>query len=238
MATVVLLGCSTSGKSSAVRRFQSMYGNGYGNQSEVIDTDALVAADSEFNGHLYAMYLKFTRRSDNSAAQLYLELGERHLLKQLANKKEPVLIAAGPNIPLREPEWSNFLRVVNPICFYFRLTPKQLYEGLRRRRIRQGRRGLDLCPGFGCWDAGLATAFNQQSSNWEEIPSEQALPLIEQYLAKVDPIYASACHPEFIYEGESVKNDQAVQEELSRKFVSCLRWAPIVSPMAAAVSVR
>src|SRR5271154_6860254 len=99
MATVVLLGCSTSGKSSAVRRFREIYGN----ETEVIDTDAIVAADSEFAGHLYAMYLKFTKNGDNTAAQLFLELGERHLLKQLAQKTEPVLIAAGPNVALREP---------------------------------------------------------------------------------------------------------------------------------------
>ncbi len=199
-----------------------MYG-----ESKVIDTDTLVAADSEFNGHLYAMYLKFTKQGDNSAAQLYLELGERHLLAELATKQESVLIAAGPNIPLREPEWSNFLASVKPICFYFRLEPLQFYEGLKQRRKRQARRGLDLCPGFGCWDSDLATIYNSGTGNWDELSPVEALPLIEKHLAKVEPIYSAACHPDFICDGEAVKNDKNMQEQLSRQFTSCLRWAPI-----------
>jgi shikimate kinase len=223
MATVVLLGCSTSGKSSASRRFAEIYGN----ETEVIDTDAIVANDSEFAGHLYAMYLKFTKDGDNSAAQLFLELGERHLLKQLAKKTEPVLIAAGPNIPLREPEWSNFIAAVNPICFYMKLTPMQLFEGLKQRRRRQRRNGLDLCPGFGCWDAGLATIYNAEAENWDELAAEIALPLIEKHIAKVEPVYLSACHAQSIYDGEAVKTDKVVQEKLSRQIASSLRWAPI-----------
>jgi len=223
MATVVLLGCSTSGKSSAVRRLREIYGG----ETEIIDTDAEVAADSEFSGHLYAMYLKFTKEGDNSAAQLFLELGERHLLQHLAQKQQTMLIAAGPNIPLREPEWSEFLERVNPICLYFKLSPMQFYEGLRQRRMRQKRKGLDLCPGFGCWDAGLATAYNSQTEIWDELPIESALPLIETYMKKVEPIYLSACHAGSVYDGHAIKTDKALQENVSRQISSCLRWAPI-----------
>ncbi len=225
MATVVLLGCSTSGKSSAVRRFREMYGN----DTEIIDTDTVVAADSEFDGHLYAMYLKFTKDGDNTAAQLFLELGERHLLKQLAQKTEAMLIAAGPNVSLREPEWSYFVERVNPICFYMKLSPLQLYEGLKQRRNRQRRKGLDLCPGFGCWDAGLATLYNSQTESWDELPAEIALPLIEKHIEKVEPVYLSACHSQSIYDGQAVKTDKVVQEKLSRQIASCLRWAPITN---------
>jgi shikimate kinase len=223
MATVVLLGCSTSGKSSAMRRFAEIYGS----ETEIFDTDSMVASDSEFNGHLYAMYLKFTKNGDNSAVQLYLELGERHLLKELAKNEKSIVIAAGPNVALREPEWSNFLAKINPICFYFKLTASQLYEGLKLRRNRQKRKGLDMCPGFGCWDASLSTAYNSSTDNWDELSYEVALPLIEEHIAKVEPIYLSACHAESIYDGEAVKNDKTVQEKVSRQIASCLRWVPL-----------
>jgi shikimate kinase len=225
MATVVLLGCSTSGKSSAARRYAKTYGNEY----EVIDTDALVSADTEFQGHLYAMYVKFAKGADTSAAQLYLELGERNLLKQLVQKEETTLIAAGPNMPLREPEWSLFIEQTKPICFYFRLSAEQFYEGLKERRRKQRRTGLDLCAGFGSWDAGLATCYNDNTGVWEELEKEKALPKIEKYLAKMDPIYSSHCEPQFIYDGMQVKTDRDLQMHLAKTFASCLRWQPVRS---------
>lgn len=223
VATVVLLGCSTSWKSSAVRRFAKHYGNEF----ETVDTDRYVAADSEFKGHLYAMYLKFTSGADLSAARLYLEIGERHLLRQLAAKQGSMLIAAGPNIALREPEWSRFLAAVNPICFYFRLSALELYEGLKERRNRQRSQGLDLCAGFGCWDSGLATEFDGESQTWQELSLESALPRIESYLARVEPLYLSACEPQHVFQGSAIKQDKELQDRLLATFASCLRWEPV-----------
>ena len=223
MATVVLLGCSTSGKSSAARRFAAMYGGEF----EVVDSDALVAQDPEFRGDLYAMYLKFTNGGDTSAAQLYLELGERHLLRQLAQEKSSQLIAAGPNVPLREPEWSHFVQARNPICFFFRLSDLELFQGLKERRNRHRRRGLDLCSSFGAWDGGLATRFNEETKAWDELAMEDSLPLLKRHLARVEPIYSSVCEAQHIYQGALVKRDQEMQRRLASTLAMCLRWAPI-----------
>jgi len=76
----------------------------------------------------------------------------------------------------------------------------------------------------------LATVFDKQNGNWEELPAEKALFSIEEHLAKVEPIYSSACHPDFIVDGEAVKNDNNLQEQLSRRFASCLKLAPITAP--------
>ena len=223
MATVVLLGCSTTGKTTAARRMMKTSGMHF----EVIDTDSLVASDEEFKGHLYAMFLKFTKDGDTSAPQLFLELGERALLIKLKEKRESVLIAAGPNVPLREPEWSAFLRAVQPICVYFRLSAGELYEGLKKRRERQKRRGMDLCPGFGCWDNGLATRYNAKSGEWDELSKDEAIPLIEQHIARVEPVYMAACEPQHVFDVGECKHDQVFQDRLNRVLVDCLRWKPM-----------
>lgn len=206
-----------------MRRFTKLYGSEF----ETIDTDRYVAGDSEFKGHLYAMYLKFAMGADLSAAKLFLEIGERHLLRQLASKQNSVLVAAGPNVALREPEWSQFLAAVNPICFYFRLSAVELFEGLRERRNRQRSQGLDLCPSFGCWDSGLATEFDEESRTWQELPLESALPHIEAHLTKVEPIYLSACEPQHVFQGKDIKKNKDLQDKLLATFASCLRWEPV-----------
>ncbi len=225
MATVVILGCSTSGKSSAARRLIKAYGDKF----EVIDTDAVVASDPEFDGHLYAMYLKFVRGNDASACRLFLEIGERTLLRKLRSKDNPCLIAAGPNVPFREPEWTDYLQLVRPICFYFRLSAEQLFKGLRKRRIRQKYNQLDLCPGFGCWDEGLGTVFNEHTGDWDELSFEEAMPLIENHLRRVEPVYMAACEPQNIIDVGSIKQDADLQNKVSRLLHEALRWNPVAT---------
>jgi shikimate kinase len=233
VTTVVLVGCSTAGKTSAVQRFSELYRN----QFEVIDTDALVAAESEFKGHLYSMYLKFTQAENISAAQLYLEIGERHALNQFAQRRDSVLISAGPNLPFREREWTKFVEVVNPTCYYLRLNAEQLFEGLRRRRIRQRKRGLDMCSAFGCWDKGLATKYDVERGSWDELGYEEAIPLIEQHLERVDPIYLSLCKPENVFDGGFVRDNPQMQEQLAHSIFADLQKSPVPEPSFAGKSL-
>lgn len=181
MSVVVLLGCWTAGKTSTINRLQSEWPQKF----TVIDSDAAVS--EQFGGWLGSVFL--AHHADISQAWSYLDFHERLLLARLLIAPQPFLLAAGPLLTTREPFWSVFVTHTNPLCIHLHVTPEEILVGLKKRRKWQKRAGLDLCPGFGAWDEGLVTAYNETKEEWEEIDEAAALCNIRRAQAYLTALY-------------------------------------------------
>ncbi len=221
-----MLGSHTAGKSSLVRRFQIKQP-----KALLVDTDREISHD--FGGNLYNVFLALTVKADSTMAAALIEQRERELLRQLQQLDRPCLIAAGPLIPTREPEWSEFLHAVSPVCFFFRLSAVDMYTGLKRRRGRHRASGMASILNFGSWDHHLATQYNPETETWDSLTEIESLPLIEAFLSQVNPVYEKACQSFRIYDSANVRGDKRLQRDLEEAFEYYLDAQPATKPVPA-----
>ena len=147
MKSVVLLGFSTTGKSSIIKRFTEKYGN----HLTAIDSDAVVS--EPYGGHIYKLFLSLREGTSTRRALDEIAKREKDFLRNVGDLDRPLLIAVGPAVPSREPEWHNFVTRVRPCCFYLKKTAEDVLDGLRNRRNKHSSdQSLAIDPGFGCWD--------------------------------------------------------------------------------------
>jgi shikimate kinase len=165
----VLLGFSTTGKSTILKYFRK----GYADAIETVDSDGEIS--KEDGSHIYNVFLRFVDRGNTHLAIEEIERREHLFLEKAGPGTKPLLLAAGPFLPIRELEWSAFVERVRPICFYLQKTPEGVLKGLRERRARHLLcKQLANRPGFGCWDRGVTTEF--RNGQWVEIKDpERAL---------------------------------------------------------------
>jgi len=192
MTCAVLLGFSTAGKSTILRRFGEKY-----SEQELfrIDTDQRVAMDyidpNDGKAHMYEVFLKRLDGSNRDHALSYIHTRERVTLNWMRNDGRPRLIAAGPFLPMREPEWSDFVRREHPVCFLLDLTPEEVYQGLINRRTRHEEQRINNRVGFGCWDDGVTTTYN--GSEWVLLPAAEAMEKINRLLTNATSRYSKYC---------------------------------------------
>lgn len=187
MGTVVLMGYSTSGKSTILRKLALRSGRCL----KTVDTDKLIAND--YGGHIYNVYLRLTKGPNRQAALHYVRKKETRLVNALVPMNTPRLIAAGPALPSRDPEWNLFVERVKPVCFYLEMTAQEVYKGLHRRRS-----GHLKCveirddPSFGCWDEGTTTKY--EDGRWVPVSEQDAMANIEQEMSPSVKIYERYCN--------------------------------------------
>jgi shikimate kinase len=173
--TVVLLGFSTTGKSSILRDFKEQYEE----EIDTIDTDSLISQD--YGGHIYGIFLALVNGADRGQAIAYIEKREREILNGIRPSQKPQLIAAGPGLVIREPAWSDFCDRVKPICFHLEKTAEEVYAGLRQRRTNQLNNpdiiGKDAA---GSWDDDVTTRY--QNGEYVDIPQADAIRNIERHM--------------------------------------------------------
>lgn len=220
MTIVILVGCSTAGKSSAVRRFEAAFASRY----KTVDTDFEVSR--EFSGDLYNLYLSLTTADDTTRAVRYHEQREREILRDLV-VADSCLVAAGPLIPTREPEWSKLLTARRPICFYLRMTDLEIYDGLQRRRKKQRRSGLAEHPNFGCWDREITMTFDHETLRYTEIAKPEALTRLCHQMSELASRYEAACLRHRVYDALSVHHDRELQSHLNETFAYYLEQPDI-----------
>lgn len=181
MATVVLLGFSTAGKSTIARELQRRHPS-----IEVVDTDKLVAGGSD--EHIYDVYLSLVRGRDRGPAIDYIQTKERSVVRDLqrtATPGRPRLVAAGPAVVSRDPEWAEYFAAIGPVCYCLEVTREEVYLGLLERRGRHLKQltenGVKPIPeGFGCWDEDVTTAY--QDGAWVLLPKGEALDNIDKHM--------------------------------------------------------
>jgi shikimate kinase len=199
--TVVLVGFSTSGKSTLRRELRTTYGDTF----EFIDTD--VELGRPYGGHVRDMYLALRQGTDTSPALDFVQRTERDILNSIAPGEKPLLVVTGPFVPLRELEWSSFVSRVNPIIYYLRLSPDEAYEGLLDRRSR-GSDEIKAVDGYGCWDEGSMTYFNATTGKWDDLPEAFARPNMQRLMAANVAVYQRFASAERTYDVRRLTPEQ------------------------------
>ena|ERR1035437_1304456 len=182
MNCVVLLGFSTTGKSSILRDFRERHGEAV----DTLDSDEQVSQPD--GGHVYNVFRRFRAGPNTAPSIQVIERREREFLRTARPAAKPLLLASGPFLPIREPEWSGFVDRVRPVFFYLQKSPEEVLEGLLERRRRHSQdRPLAQDPGFGCWDQDVITAY--RNGRWVEVPRGQALENVRKHMAGMVAIY-------------------------------------------------
>lgn len=185
---IILFGFCTAGKSTILKYLKEQF---KANNIQIldIDTDKKIS-ERKYNGHIYNIYQSlYKERGDGKEnikdALNYIEKKERELLVKLTDECPkstiPCIIAPGPFLVIREPEWSDFYKKVNPICYYLELTPEEVYDGLMDRRKRlESNEEISKLPSFGCWDYCVITEF--KNGRYELLKPKIALENIKKIM--------------------------------------------------------
>ena len=183
--TVILLGFSTTGKSTILQYFKKNYRR----KAYYIDTDKEISKD--FECHIYNVYLDLMENQDpieRTAPIDYIEKKENYLLDKLCSEKldKPRLIAAGPFLHTR-PNFDKFNNIAKPEYYFLEIDELSVYEGLLYRHQNQIKEGLDNDPYFGCWDLGVTKEF--KNGYYELLPKRIAIEKIKEMLNSVQYNY-------------------------------------------------
>jgi shikimate kinase len=188
--TVVLVGFSCSGKSSLIDEVRE-----WDDDVELLDSDkevakGYVAKGYDNEGHIFQMFLDLDRLD----ALNVIKRREREFLDQLpTTTTKPRLIAAGPALPSRDPEWTNFKERVGPSFIYLEITPQQALERLRKRRERHQATLPDDVVNherFGSWDQHVTTEL-APDGRWHEVDDAMALSNIQDAMRLLVEMYES-----------------------------------------------
>ncbi|MEW6127708.1 MAG: hypothetical protein AB1757_11780 [Acidobacteriota bacterium] len=222
MATVVLLGFSTTGKSTILKDFASRYSS---YNLETIDTDRRIPipdyAKTEEDAHIYTVFNQLVKGQDRSKALRYIEKREREILNSLQPGKNPQIVAAGPALASREPEWTKFTKRVNPVCFYLEKTAEEVYEGLLNRRNDKKKfpKKVRERADFGSWDEDVITEY--ENGKWVEIPKVRAIANITRHMKPLIQIYEAHSSGRK-YKSLDLQRNSAVKDEFYAKIRDAL----------------
>jgi shikimate kinase len=100
MKCVLLIGFSTTGKSTILRDFHTQHGE----TLETLDSDTLISQPD--GGHIYNIFLRYRQGSSTAAAIGTIENREREFLRTIMPTTKRLLIASGPFLPIRQPDWN------------------------------------------------------------------------------------------------------------------------------------
>lgn len=171
-----------SGKSRILSKFKERFDN---DNIKIKDLDTDKEISKEYDEHIYNIYTSFYKeRGDGkeniSDANEYIEKKEREMLVKLTDEciksDIPYLIAPGPFLVTRKPQWEYFYYTIKPICYYLELNHGDIYEVLIRRRRGLESEMIGKSKSFGCWDYNSITYYI--NGEYKELPREIA----EEYI--------------------------------------------------------
>lgn len=177
---IILFGFCTAGKSTILRDFENKYDD---NHLHIRDTDAMIS--KEYNDHIYNVYTSLYKErgdgNDNiSDANEYIEKKEREILVKLTDEcfesDKKYLIAPGPFLVTRNPQWGYFYCNIKPICYYLELKHEEVYDGLIKRRRELESKKIVKSKSFGCWDYNSITYYI--NGRYKELPRKIAIEYI------------------------------------------------------------
>ena len=219
---IILFGFCTAGKSTIIRYFKNKYDD---NCLRTIDTDAEIS--KEYGNHIYNIYTSFYKdmpsykkdgRSEynNKDANEYIEKKEREILVKLTDEcfesDIPYLIAPGPFLVTRKPQWEYFYYNIKPICYYLELTPEEVYKGLKIRIEKLKCNKISKSISFGCWDDGSITKY--ESGKYIMLPEEIALQNIKKHMKKPTDKYKEFSDSKRTFSAIKIKNDYDLENKL------------------------
>lgn len=215
MNTVVLMGFSTSGKSTILKYFKDHYRK----KIQTLDTDKQIAKDH--GGHIYNVFFdKVKGNNDRKESLDFIEQREREILTSLSSTANTArLIAAGPCLPCREKQRVTFVEKVRPVCIHLELTADEVYKGLIDRRNRHIDKGLNRHPYFGCWDYDVTTTY--KNGKYVLLPKNIAINNINRHMKKPVEIYNKCCQ-ERKYRARQLKKYSKLRDEFFNQIIKYL----------------
>jgi shikimate kinase len=220
MKCVVLLGFSTTGKSGAIKHFKQTV---FSESVIAIDSDEEVSKKENFK-HIYEVFRKHLDHS-NKTTKPAIDVIEKHEKKFLQAQKlqgKPMLIAAGPFLPIREPEWSDFITRIKPVFFYLQKNAEDVLRDLLKRRDRHGQISeIANDDSFGCWDQNVTTTLS--NGRWVLVPPHEALQNVQRHMRGMVAIYEKLASKTFTWEkrmrddNEDKQLKDAICQELGLK---------------------
>jgi shikimate kinase len=184
---VVLLGFSTTGKSSALRELNAW-------NLTILDSDSEIS--KEYGNHIYNIFINKTNGSDRTEALRIIEEGESEFLRLapaiIEQKNLNSIMAAGPALPSRK-EWAEFVRIMKAdsdcLFIYLEKSAEDVYEGLKtRRRNHLNEASINAHENFGCWDEDVIT--EKDGTSWKPIlDDDRALENIRKNMSYLVDIY-------------------------------------------------
>jgi shikimate kinase len=187
MGVVVLIGFSCAGKSRILEPLREHISNKGFKLPLEIDTDAKITEQDYPDGGIYSVFLDKSVADNTQPAIDYIIRREKEVLAELLGMETPAIVAAGPLILQRQPEWGRFLAKHKPKIIWLRLNPTRTVAGLKDREARYRERsfnGLPAAehPGFGCWNKDILNTYDPTEKNWRPMPTEQQIEAATNYM--------------------------------------------------------
>jgi len=149
MGVVILTGFSCTGKSTFVNTLQ---GDPALSHVQFVDTDQLIAASA--GGHIYDIFLNHVQGANRQAAEAFIENEELKFL-QTFQPAQHCIIAAGPILPTRSPDFANFLARTHATCVWLSISPVTATQRLLNRQSTLAANNPNVAShaAFGSWNA-------------------------------------------------------------------------------------
>ncbi len=180
--TILLIGFSTTGKSSLLKRAQKKAENP--DSILTVDTDSIIS--EPYGGSIADIFYKYGR---HKALEIIEKVECDFLQSFKASPLKPSIIAAGPAIPIRSPYYDEFIRRIQPEIILLEKSAEEIYQSLQERshRMKEEQKEKHQRPDFGIWDIGVMTRVQGD----EIVPEtkEKAIKNIQTQLMQRDSYY-------------------------------------------------
>lgn len=174
---IIIQGFSTTGKSSLLKDLEKIVSP----EIVLLDSDNWISSD--YNGHIYNLYIENTELSDpiyrNKAMNL-IEEKENEFLVMAIQLKKPFIAALGPNVHTRS-IWNEFLIRTQPYPIMLKANAFDVLKGLNRRE--------DIMPNdirnkwnFGCWNYNVTRQFDKITSLYNHLPDKKSIENISRLI--------------------------------------------------------
>ena len=182
MATLVLIGFSCAGKTDDARATVKLLKKQGIATAVVVDSDKWIAKHAG-RTNVWDIHYRYGR----DEALRRIEAAERLFLNSRQPTDEVEVIAAGPFLPVREPEWSDFVARAQPSIAYLKVSATEATKRLLGRRRGMLKKSQHKNASFGCWDEDVLTDFID--GKWSESDPAVIEKRITTHLSRLDPVY-------------------------------------------------
>lgn len=236
---VILFGFCTAGKSTIIKYFEK-YGEGL---LHTRDTDAIISKD--YGNHIYNIYTSFYKdyedkyyedikipkckgsKFNNKDANEYIEKREREILVKLTDEcfesDVPYLIAPGPFLITREPQWEYFKTIIKPICYHLKLIEEEVHKGLTERVKKLKSNKISKSKSFGCWNDGSTMKY--KNGKYIPLDEDYAIECIEKLMKEPITKYGKLSRGR-TFEVTKIRNDYYEKNKLYNSIKKDLLLSP------------
>ncbi|MBZ0291818.1 MAG: hypothetical protein K8L99_04550 [Anaerolineae bacterium] len=187
MGTVVLIGFSCAGKSRILEPLKAYIAEKGLPKPFEVDTDKKITERDYPDGGIYSVFLDKSVEDDTAPAINYIAQREKEVLKELLVMEAPAIVAAGPLILQRQPEWGDFMSKHKPTIVWLKLNPSRTVAGLKDRENRYREKPFDgkpasEHPGFGCWNKDILNTYDGEKKQWKPLPEVKQIEAATGYM--------------------------------------------------------